>query len=137
MKNVFWLYLTLLLSLPLASKAEELFHASSKERGITVFDFEVMETERNEHFSNLEIPNFQSRSAQASRWMMCIYTELAISRNAKYWTSIYTDNSGDKVTVVLPKTYSTNDPAFKGVDTLGISLVVMPVSKMKAFCGLK
>ncbi len=137
MKNVFLVSLILFLCLPFTSKAEDLFHASSKERGITVFDFEVIETERNEHFSILEIPNFQSRSARASRWMMCIYTELAIARNAEYWTSIYTDDSGDKVTVVLPKTHSTNDSAFTGVDTLGTGLNVMSVSKMKAFCGLK
>ncbi|WP_032095401.1 MULTISPECIES: hypothetical protein [unclassified Alteromonas] len=115
---------------------ETLFSVSSKDRDITAFDFVVTEVERNEAVSVLNIPNFQERSASASRWMMCVYTELALERGAEYWSSIYTDNSGDIVTIVLPETDSLDDPAFKNVDTLGTQPMISTVGMFKRFCGL-
>ncbi|MDO6692667.1 hypothetical protein Q4574_05200 [Aliiglaciecola sp. 3_MG-2023] len=117
--------------------SKEVFSVSSKDRGITAFDYVVTEVEQREGVSILNIPKFQERSAQASRWLMCVYSELAISRNAEYWSSIYTDNSGDKVTVVLPQSGSLQDKAFTGIDFLGTQPKITPVALFKKFCGLK
>lgn len=117
--------------------AEEAFSVSSRDRGITAFDYVVTEVEQREGISVLDIPKFQERSAQASRWMMCVYTELAMSKNAKYRSSIYTDNSGDKVTIVFPQSDSLQDKAFTGVDFLGTQPTIAPVARFKGFCGLK
>ena len=117
--------------------AEELFSVSSADRGISAFDFKVIEVKRAEGFSVLEIPGFQDRTASASRWMMCMYTELAVLRNKEMWASIYTDNSGDDVTIVFPQSTSLNDPAFDNVDLLGTEPQIVPVELFKKFCGLK
>jgi hypothetical protein len=116
--------------------AEKLFSVSSSERGISAFDFNVTETDRSEGYSVLEIPGFQDRTASASRWMMCMYTELAVLRNKEWWASIYTDNTGDIVTIVFPQSNSLDDPAFDDVDLLGTSPQIVPLKALKKFCGL-
>ena len=113
------------------------FSVSSKNRGIAAFDFKVTEIQRGKSFSILSIPKFQTRSASASRWMMCIYTELAIARGFDYWSSIYNDDSGDNLVIVFPKTNSISDPAFSNIDLLGVEPRITPVSAFRRFCGLK
>ena len=136
MKCIFLAIFISLTFVHFSSYGEALFSVSSKDRGITAFDFVVTEVEREGSVSVLNIPNFQQRSAGASRWMMCVYTELALERGAEYWSSIYTDNSGDIVTIVLPETDSLDDPAFKNVDTLGTQPMISAVGMFKRFCGL-
>ncbi|GAB3024247.1 hypothetical protein [Bowmanella dokdonensis] len=115
--------------------AEELFSVSSKNKGISEFDYIVTEVKREKGYSVLSIPKFQERSAAASRWMMCAYNELAMLRNANMWAAIYTDDSGDKVTVVFPDSNSISDPAFDNVDLLDTQPRIMPTEALKAFCG--
>ena len=119
------------------SYANSDFSVSSKNRGIADFDFTVTEIERSESYSILSVPKFQTRSASASRWMMCVYTELAIERGFDYWSSIYTDNSGDNLIIVFPKTSSISDPAFSNMDLLCTEPSISPVSTFIRFCGLK
>lgn len=116
--------------------ASELFSMSSKERGITAFDYVVTEVARENGYSTLNIPGFQQRSAPASRWMMCVYTELAIERKSTLWAVIYNDNTGDTVTVVFPQSDSLDDPAFANVDALGAAPQIMSVINFIKFCGL-
>ena len=116
--------------------ASELFSMSSKERGITAFDYVVTEVARENGYSTLNIPGFQQRSAPASRWMMCVYTELAIERKSTLWAAIYNDNTGDTVTVVFPQSDSLDDPAFANVDALGTAPQIMSVINFIKFCGL-
>lgn len=134
---------TILLTLLLTSavftaniNAGELFTMSSKERGITAFDYVVTEVARENGYSTLNIPGFQQRSAPASRWMMCVYTELAIERKSTLWAAIYNDNTGDMVTVVFPQSDSLDDPAFANVDALGAAPQIMSVINFIKFCGL-
>ncbi|WP_215395509.1 hypothetical protein [Rheinheimera oceanensis] len=134
---------TILLTLLLTSavftaniNASELFTMSSKERGITAFDYVVTEVARENGYSTLNIPGFQQRSAPASRWMMCVYTELAIERKSTLWAAIYNDNTGDTVTVVFPQSDSLDDPAFANVDALGAAPQIMSVINFIKFCGL-
>ncbi|WP_334022381.1 hypothetical protein [Alteromonas sp. S015] len=137
MKPIFSIVFLTIFGISFSSSAEKLFSVSSSERGITAFDFKVTEVKRAEDFSVLKIPGFQTRSASASRWMMCVYTELAILRDKEMWASIYTDNSGDDITIVFPESSAINDPAFKNVDLLGTQPQVTPVNTFKKFCGLK
>lgn len=67
-----------LLSQNIVVNADELYSVSSKEMGITAFDYIVSESERGPNYSKVIIKNFTNRSASASRWMMCAYTDLAI-----------------------------------------------------------
>ncbi|PCH94266.1 MAG: hypothetical protein COB83_12020 [Gammaproteobacteria bacterium] len=85
-----------------ASNAEDLLTISSKDKGISAFDFEVKEVTRNNNSSILKIVNFQDRSAAASRWMMCAYTEIAQKRGFSFCAALYDDHSGDEVIVVFP-----------------------------------
>ncbi|GAA0854514.1 hypothetical protein [Aliiglaciecola litoralis] len=119
------------------SHANTNFSVTSKARGISAFDFTVTEIHRSESYSTLSIPKFQSRSAAASRWMMCVYAELAIARGFEYWSSIYTDDSGDNIVIVFPQTNSTSDPAFNNIDLLGTEPTISELSTYKLFCGLK
>jgi hypothetical protein len=137
MKSLLTLFLFTATLSAVSSYANSDFSVSSKNRGIADFDFTVTEIERNESYSTLSVPKFQTRSASASRWMMCVYTELAIARGFDYWSSIYTDNSGDNLIIVFPKTSSISDPAFSNMDLLGTEPSISPVSTFKRFCGLK
>ncbi len=136
MKLFLLILLAMYSSLSIAQTSNGLFTAYSQKRGISAFNMEVKEVEVGKRFSVLDIPNFQGRTAQASRWLMCVYTELAIMRNAAYWASIYDENSGDKVTLVFPKVNALTDPAFSGVDQMGVQPQIMLVETFKPFCGL-
>lgn len=136
MKSIFLTVFLSIFTITLSVRAEELFSVSSAERGISAFDYKVTEIKRTEDYSVLEIPGFQNRTANASRWMMCMYTELAFSRNKEMWSAIYTDNSGELITIVFPQSTSLNDPAFDKVDLLGTQPQIVPVNTFKKFCGL-
>lgn len=126
----------LLLVTSLSASASELLTISSKTKGITAFDIEVKEVSRKNNSSVLNIANFQDRSAAASRWMMCAYTEIAIKRGFNYWAALYNESSGDEVIVVFPSSDSLDDPAFKEVNVGNFSSEAMPVEVFKKFCGL-
>jgi hypothetical protein len=126
----------LLLVISLSASAGELLTISSKAKGISAFEFEVKEVARKSNSSELLIANFQNRSAAASRWMMCAYTEIAIKRGFSFWAALYDDHSGDKVVVVFPSSESLDDPAFNEVNVGSFNPKAMPVKVFKKFCGL-
>jgi len=118
------------------SNAEELLTISAKEKGISEFDFEVKEVTRNNNSSILKVVKFQDRSAAASRWMMCAYSEIAQKRGFSFWAALYDDNSGDEVIVVFPSSKSLEDPAFHDIQVKHFKPQIMPVKVFKKFCGL-
>lgn len=126
----------MLLATSFSSNAEELLTISSKDRGISAFDFEVKEVNRNNNSSILRIINFQDRSAAASRWMMCAYSEIAQKRGFSFWSALYDDHSGDEVIIVFTSSKSLEDPAFKEVNIKDFKPQIMPVKVFKKSCGL-
>lgn len=126
----------LLLTINFTVNADELLNISSKDKGISGFDYSVLEKVRNDTSSILSIPNFQKRSAAASRWMMCAYNEIAQKRGFKYWAALYDDNSGDEIILAFPRSQSLEDPVFNEVDIGSFKPKVMPVAIFNKFCGL-
>ncbi|MEG3768714.1 hypothetical protein [Alteromonas sp. 14N.309.X.WAT.G.H12] len=136
MKLIMLTSLFLIITYQFPVKAEELFSVSSEERNISAFDYVVTEIKREKGYSILNIPKFQERTAAASRWMMCAYTELAMLRNANMWAAVYSDDSGDNVTVVFPDSKNLNDPAFDNVDLLNTEPKIMRTGALRKYCGL-
>jgi hypothetical protein len=137
MKSLLTLFLFTVILSATNTYADSDFSVSSKNRVIADFDFTVTEIERSGSYSTLSEPKFQTRSASASRSMMCVYAELAIARGFDYWSSIYTDNSGDNLIIVFPKTSLISDTAFSNVNLLGTEPSISSVSTFKRFCDLK
>jgi hypothetical protein len=126
----------LLFAISFAVNADELLTISSKDMGNSAFNYSVIEKVRNDNSSVLIIPNFQKRSAAASRWMMCAYTEIAQKRGFKFWAALYDDHSGDEIIVVFPSSQSLDDPAFNEVNVGSFNPKTMPVQVFKKSCGL-
>lgn len=106
-----------------------------KETGFPNLEYSAKELSSTDLTSSLEIPGFATRSAEASRWMMCVYTNIALMRHKKYWTAVYPRN-GDTVLVGFPDSDSVDElgklgPEFKGDHGLN---VIVPVEKMLYFC---
>jgi hypothetical protein len=120
-----------------AALAEErLYSISSREMGITQFDFTVTEIKRGPKISTLKIPGFDDRSAAASRWMMCAYTDLAIKRGFKFWAALYPQDSSDEIQLGFPS--SENEDLIKslGSNFLKDAVVVSSVAKFARYCGM-
>ena len=76
-------------ALPADPKAADSLHvARSKDYGAP-FDLVLSEIKREPRTSTLSVPGFHNRTAAGSRWLMCMYNELAIKRGFNYWTVIY------------------------------------------------
>ncbi len=120
-----------------ASVAEELYVVSSREMGISQFDFTVTEIKRGTRTSLLSIPSFHERSAAASRWMMCAYTDLAVKRGFEYWASIYPDSGNEEVLLLFPETESSSDAVFEQENIAQDDRQVSRVAVFARFCGIK
>jgi hypothetical protein len=101
-RYVFFIIIILALSLANVIAADELYKITSKEMGFSSLDYTVTEIKRTDRLSVLHIPGFHKRSAAASRWMMCVYTDLAQKRGFKYWAAVYPDLSSEDVMVGFP-----------------------------------
>lgn len=121
------------------SAAEEpTFRASSRAQGAD-FDLTVTEIKREPYKSYLRVPGFHERTAAGSRWLMCAYTDLAISRGYSHWTVMYPAEGEDLVIVALAQTRLSTAKSLLGSDydesrVLGKELT--PVDNFRAFCGL-
>ena len=93
MKLRSWLLLTSALSLP-AFGAESLYVARSKDQG-TPFDLVLSEVKREASTSILSVPAIHKRTAAGSRWLMCMYNDLAVKRGFRYWTVVYPEESSE------------------------------------------
>jgi hypothetical protein len=93
MKRIAYSLLTFFLvmvSLRLESATQDglLYSASAKAKGLP-FNMTVSEERRTSTKSYLTVPGLNERTAIQARWLMCIYTELAMKRGFKYWTVVY------------------------------------------------
>ena len=117
---------------------EPSYRLRSRDMGIQAFDLTVTETKRTARTSTLNVPGFHSRTAPASRWLMCVYTDLALKRGANFWTVIYPQPPGEDLIVGFPASETENL-----VETLGGEFATKekvgpaPVEKFAVFCGIK
>lgn len=115
---------------------ESLYSVSTKEMGISQFDFTVTEIKREPRISTLKIPGFQNRSAAASRWMMCSYTDLAIKRGFKFWAALYPQDSSDEIQLGFPSSENEDLASTLGAKFTRESVVVSPVATFAVLCGM-
>ena len=132
-------FMTLMVALASVGTAlaeERLYSVSSREMGITQFDFTVTEIKREPRISTLKIPGFHDRSAAASRWMMCAYTDLAIKRGFKFWAALYPKNSSEEIQLGFPNSENEDLTKTLGPKFSEDSVVVSPVATFAPLCGM-
>lgn len=86
-----------------ASAQEALFTVRSLDVGVTAFDLTVTEVKRESNKSFLVVPGFHKRSAAASRWLMCVYTDLAMRHGFKYWSVVYPEEANETLVLGFPQ----------------------------------
>jgi hypothetical protein len=123
-----------LLVISTAASAEEIQFLPN-ETGFPNLKYSVKELSNTDATSSLEIPGFATRSAEASRWMMCVYTNIALMRHKRYWTVAYPRN-GNVVLVGFPDSDNVAElgklgPEFKGDHGFN---AIAPSEKMLYFC---
>ncbi|MGY0505395.1 hypothetical protein [Luteimonas sp. e5] len=121
-----------------AARAGDLFVANSKEQGAD-FDLTATEVERLPTKSYLSIPNFHERTAPGSRWLMCVYTELAMERGFEYWFVQYPRGEDTRVIVGFADSNATTADEAIGSDFNSEALLnptPSPVRLWAALCGL-
>lgn len=106
-----------LLSGIVASAADTHYSVSAKDQGMP-FDLVVTEIKREPSKSFFSVPGFHKRSAAGSRWLMCAYTDMAIKRGFKCWTTVYPDETSETIVVGF---YQSEDADVSG--TLGTDYV--------------
>ena len=115
---------------------EELFRARSRDAGYKSFDLTATEVKRGDRTSVLRVPGFHSRTGAASRWLMCVYTDLAVQRGFKFWTVVYPQPPSEDLIVGFPRTQDE-----KVATTLGKEfdskylLPTAPVEKLSVLCA--
>jgi hypothetical protein len=134
-KIIFYTTIILFIVMITPGFAQELYRITSKEMGFPSLDYTVTEIKRTDRLSVLNIPGFHKRSAAASRWMICVYTDLAQKRGFEYWTVVYPEPPNEEVIVGFPNSLnediaSTLGPKFGGKSVLP----TVPVMKMIPFC---
>jgi len=85
--------------------AEPLYVARARDHGAS-FDLILSETKREPSRSMLSVPGFHSRTAAGSRWLMCMYNDLAAKRGFAYWTVIYPEEPVEVFPIALYQTES-------------------------------
>jgi hypothetical protein len=123
-----------LFSASIVCQARELVF-SSKATGFPSLNYSAIEISNTETTSSVSIPGFANRSAAASRWMMCVYTNLALIRHKQYWTAVYPQH-GDTVLVGFPDSASADELSKLGAEFVGNTALkqVLAVGKMEGFC---
>lgn len=129
----------LIVAYALVLAAEPLYSVRSKDQGAP-FDLEVTEVKREPLKSHLLVPGFHRRSAPGSRWLMCVYTDLAIKRGFKYWSVVYPEEASE--TLVVGFFQAETDDIAKTLGNDYVASRVMPdkpasVEVFARFCGMK
>jgi hypothetical protein len=109
----------------------------SRDQGIQAFDFTVTEVQRGDRTSVLRIPGFHKRSAQASRWMMCVYTHVALTRGFQYWATVYPTAPDEDVLVAFPASDKEDLAQLLGEKYKADQALISPVDKMAVMCGMR
>ena len=120
-----------------ASHDAPLYSISAKALGLP-FDMVVSEVRRTASKSYLEVPGFGERTSVQSRWLMCVYTDLAIERGFSHWTVVYPSEKGTRLVVGFSNSAKTSPSTLLGADfaadrTLGAEMT--PVAPYASFCG--
>jgi len=115
-----------------------LYSVSAKTQGLP-FDMTVSEVRRTPTKSYLNVPGFNDRTAVQARWLMCVYTDVAIKRGFKYWTVVYPPEAPghDQLVIAFSNTARDSPAQVLGADfvaerTLGGQL--NPVATFLQFC---
>ena len=116
-----------------------LYTVSSKAQGAP-FDLVVTETKREPSKSFLSVPGFHKRTAPGSRWLMCVYTDLAVRRGFSHWIVVYPPENSEVLAVGFSNLPNTSVKELLGEDfnkerTLGESVV--PVERFFPMCGMR
>jgi len=103
MKRYFFFMIIIFSIIPSTGiSADTLYKITAKEMGFSSLDYTVTEIKRTDRLSVLHIPGFHKRTAAASRWMMCVYTDLAQKRGFEYWAVVYPDLPNEDLMVGFP-----------------------------------
>jgi len=116
-----------------------LYTVSSKTQGAP-FDLVVTETEREPSKSFLSVPGFHKRTAPGARWLMCVYTDLAVKRGFSHWMVVYPPENSEVLVVGFSNAPNASVRELLGLDfnkerTLGDSVV--PVEQLFPMCGMR
>lgn len=95
--------------------AEKLYVAKSRVHGAP-FDLTLIEVARYASRSTIEVPTFHNRTAAGSRWLMCMYNDLAAKRGFKYWTVIYPLEPSETFPIAFYQAESENVSKLLGAD---------------------
>jgi hypothetical protein len=130
--------LGLLATAGLAQAQDHVFAA--QETGLPGSSYVVSETGHASIMATavtVSIPAFEKRSARESRWMMCVYTNLALIYHRPYWAAVYPQEGGDTVTIGFPASNKPEDLQALGPEFVGPRSLknIMSVETMKIFCG--
>jgi len=140
MKNYVTVFIAILLSLSAKANAETpLYSMSSKSQG-ALFDLVVTEIKREPNKSYISVPGFNDRTAPEARWLMCVYTDLALKRGFSYWTVVYPPANSDILVIGLTNTPIITVEGLLGKDydnerILGGTLA--HVEKFFPMCGMR
>ena len=123
---------------PIAASAQDsLYSANSRAQGAP-FDITVTETSREPTRSRLSVPGFQTRAAPATKWLMCVYTDLALKRGFTHWV-VASPPEGSEIVVVgfsnspdaVPRELLGSDYTAERMRGKGM----VPVERLLALCG--
>ncbi|TDK63704.1 hypothetical protein [Sapientia aquatica] len=127
--------LAALLSWACISAFGETIEFNTKETGFSNIEYKAKVVSSTDRVLILNIPGFDTRSAVGSRWMMCVYTNLALMNHQKFMIASYPTDGSDNVSVGFPESESQPDVAkLGGLFSGDHALKVMPVDKMMLFC---
>ncbi len=134
-------YLTMLITAAIVCSAQAAsapYSISSKAQGAS-FDLVVTETKRESNKIYLSVPGFHNRTAAGARWLMCVYTDLAVIHGFANWIVSYPPDGSDVLVVGLSNSSDASAKEVLGKDysvehTLGDELV--PVEKLFTLCGM-
>ena len=116
-----------------------MYTLSSKAHGAP-FDLVVTEIKREETNSQLSVSGFHNRTAPGSRWLMCVYTELAIMRGFKYWSVMYPAEGSETLIVGFSNSATTSPKDVIGPQYVKERILGDPMSPVEAyvaFCGFR
>jgi hypothetical protein len=115
------------------------YSVSSKAQGAP-FDLVATEVRREPWRSYLSVPGFHQRTAAGTRWLMCVYTDLAIKRQFSHWNVVYPAEDSDVVVVGFSASDATPLDQVLGaknyVPERTLSDKPVPVEKFRALCGM-
>ena len=116
-----------------------LYSISAKALGLP-FEMDVSEVRRTASKSYLDVPGFGERTAVQSRWLMCVYTDLALERGFSHWTVVYPTQNGTRLVVGFSNSAKTSPSTLLGADfapdrTIGAEMTA--VAPYARFCGFK